>query len=67
MAWGDRVETRSELEAAEMEREGRISDRMAANTSELHPCEDCGEMIGGDPAEMVYCGSCLASKFRVLP
>ena len=35
MSFGDHVETRSELEAAELVRENRVADRMATNAPEM--------------------------------
>jgi hypothetical protein len=35
MSFGDHVETRSELEAAELDRENRVADRLATNAPEL--------------------------------
>lgn len=30
---------------------------------DLHPCIDCGALVGGDPEVFVYCGECLGGKF----
>ena len=35
MSFGDRIETRSEFEAAELDRENRVADRLATNAPEL--------------------------------
>ncbi len=35
MSFGDHVETRSELEAAELDRENRVADRLATNAPEM--------------------------------
>lgn len=35
MSFGDHIETRSELEAAELDRENRVADRLATNAPEL--------------------------------
>jgi hypothetical protein len=33
----------------------------------LHPCEDCGALIGGEPVEeWPYCGACLGKRMRLL-
>jgi hypothetical protein len=43
MSFGDHVETRSELEAAELDRENRIADRLATNVPELTEDQEAEE------------------------
>lgn len=42
-------------------------DRTLAAPEPLHPCEDCGQPTGGQPAsQFPFCGRCLATKFTAL-